>query len=143
MQRRLLEMNPNSFRKMVATFLEANGRGYWTRLRRILRSSATCTWRLRTKLRVSKSEGNFLWRLRAKNTSMRCSARIRPHMPSRTDRERGREIEMMMMMMKKKRRNEKRKTKTRIPDDDEYDVMMTISPYIYAHKNTSRRRTKK
>ena len=29
MQRRLLETNPNSFRKMVATFLEANGRGYW------------------------------------------------------------------------------------------------------------------
>jgi magnesium chelatase subunit H len=29
MQKRLLEMNPNSFRKMVATFLEANGRGYW------------------------------------------------------------------------------------------------------------------
>ena len=22
-------MNPNSFRKLVATFLEANGRGYW------------------------------------------------------------------------------------------------------------------
>uniref|UniRef100_A0A7S0WJ98 magnesium chelatase n=1 Tax=Pyramimonas obovata TaxID=1411642 RepID=A0A7S0WJ98_9CHLO len=29
MQKRLLETNPNSFRKMVATFLEANGRGYW------------------------------------------------------------------------------------------------------------------
>ena len=29
MQRRLMEANPNSFRKMVATFLEANGRGYW------------------------------------------------------------------------------------------------------------------
>jgi len=29
MQKRLLELNPNSFRKMVATFLEANGRGYW------------------------------------------------------------------------------------------------------------------
>ena len=26
---RLLEANPNSFRKLVATFLEANGRGYW------------------------------------------------------------------------------------------------------------------
>ncbi|CAI6001480.1 unnamed protein product [Closterium sp. NIES-64] len=29
MQKRLLETNPNSFRKLVATFLEANGRGYW------------------------------------------------------------------------------------------------------------------
>ena len=29
MQKRLMEANPNSFRKMVATFLEANGRGYW------------------------------------------------------------------------------------------------------------------
>lgn len=29
MQKRLMETNPNSFRKMVATFLEANGRGYW------------------------------------------------------------------------------------------------------------------
>merc|ERR1719217_373096 len=28
-QKRLTEANPNSFRKMVATFLEANGRGYW------------------------------------------------------------------------------------------------------------------
>eukprot|EP00271_Cylindrocystis_brebissonii_P014404 TRINITY_DN35755_c0_g1_i1.p1 TRINITY_DN35755_c0_g1~~TRINITY_DN35755_c0_g1_i1.p1 ORF type:complete len:1439 (+),score=315.55 TRINITY_DN35755_c0_g1_i1:313-4317(+) len=29
MQKRLLDTNPNSFRKLVATFLEANGRGYW------------------------------------------------------------------------------------------------------------------
>ena len=29
MAQRLLETNPNSFRKLVATFLEANGRGYW------------------------------------------------------------------------------------------------------------------
>merc|ERR1711865_65082 len=29
MQKRLMETNPNSFRKIVATFLEANGRGYW------------------------------------------------------------------------------------------------------------------
>lgn len=29
MAQRLLEANPNSFRKLVATFLEANGRGYW------------------------------------------------------------------------------------------------------------------
>ncbi|KAJ8902534.1 hypothetical protein NDN08_006937 [Rhodosorus marinus] len=29
MQKRLLEMNPNSFRSMVTTLLEANGRGYW------------------------------------------------------------------------------------------------------------------
>jgi magnesium chelatase subunit H len=29
MQRRLLEQNPNAFRDMVTTFLEANGRGYW------------------------------------------------------------------------------------------------------------------
>jgi len=29
MQKRLMETNPSSFRKMVATFLEANGRGYW------------------------------------------------------------------------------------------------------------------
>eukprot|EP00217_Crustomastix_stigmatica_P012631 CAMPEP_0183793870 /NCGR_PEP_ID=MMETSP0803_2-20130417/3490_1 /TAXON_ID=195967 /ORGANISM="Crustomastix stigmata, Strain CCMP3273" /LENGTH=1445 /DNA_ID=CAMNT_0026038259 /DNA_START=48 /DNA_END=4383 /DNA_ORIENTATION=- len=29
MAQRLLETNPNSFRKMVANFLEANGRGYW------------------------------------------------------------------------------------------------------------------
>merc|ERR1712159_371750 len=26
---RLMNTNPNSFRKLVATFLEANGRGYW------------------------------------------------------------------------------------------------------------------
>jgi magnesium chelatase subunit H len=29
MQKRLLELNPNAFRKMVTTLLEANGRGYW------------------------------------------------------------------------------------------------------------------
>ncbi|MDJ0736472.1 MAG: magnesium chelatase subunit H [Nostocaceae cyanobacterium] len=29
MQKRLLNMNPNSFRKMVTSLLEANGRGYW------------------------------------------------------------------------------------------------------------------
>merc|ERR1711968_382371 len=29
MQKRLMETNPNSFRKMVANFLEVNGRGYW------------------------------------------------------------------------------------------------------------------
>ncbi|GMH44205.1 hypothetical protein BSKO_12139 [Bryopsis sp. KO-2023] len=29
MAQRLLDANPNSFRKLVATFLEANGRGYW------------------------------------------------------------------------------------------------------------------
>merc|ERR1712046_269508 len=29
MQQRLLETNPNAFRDMVTTFLEANGRGYW------------------------------------------------------------------------------------------------------------------
>merc|ERR1711871_576779 len=29
MQKRLMDANPNSFRKMVVTFLEANGRGYW------------------------------------------------------------------------------------------------------------------
>lgn len=29
MAKRLMDMNPNSFRKLVATFLEANGRGYW------------------------------------------------------------------------------------------------------------------
>lgn len=29
MQKRLLETNPNSFRDMVTTFLEASGRGYW------------------------------------------------------------------------------------------------------------------
>lgn len=29
MAARLMEANPNSFRKLVATFLEANGRGYW------------------------------------------------------------------------------------------------------------------
>lgn len=29
MQARLLEQNPNAFRDMVTTFLEANGRGYW------------------------------------------------------------------------------------------------------------------
>ena len=29
MQRRLLDSNPNAFRDMVTTFLEANGRGYW------------------------------------------------------------------------------------------------------------------
>ena len=29
MAKRLMETNPSSFRKLVATFLEANGRGYW------------------------------------------------------------------------------------------------------------------
>jgi magnesium chelatase subunit H len=29
MRNRLLNLNPNSFRKMVTTLLEANGRGYW------------------------------------------------------------------------------------------------------------------
>merc|ERR1712178_279241 len=29
MQQRLLNQNPNAFRDMVTTFLEANGRGYW------------------------------------------------------------------------------------------------------------------
>ena len=29
MSARLMTANPNSFRKLVATFLEANGRGYW------------------------------------------------------------------------------------------------------------------
>jgi magnesium chelatase subunit H len=29
MQQRLMNMNPNSFRRMVTTLLEANGRGYW------------------------------------------------------------------------------------------------------------------
>ena len=29
MSQRLMDANPNSFRKLVATFLEANGRGYW------------------------------------------------------------------------------------------------------------------
>eukprot|EP00894_Picocystis_sp_ML_P001751 jgi/Pico_ML_1/52268/g2997.t1 len=29
MCQRLMDTNPNSFRKLVATFLEANGRGYW------------------------------------------------------------------------------------------------------------------
>ena len=29
MQQKLLDTNPNAFRDMVTTFLEANGRGYW------------------------------------------------------------------------------------------------------------------
>ena len=29
MAARLMDANPSSFRKLVATFLEANGRGYW------------------------------------------------------------------------------------------------------------------
>ncbi|MGB3639201.1 MAG: cobaltochelatase subunit CobN, partial [Rivularia sp. (in: cyanobacteria)] len=29
MQERLLNLNPHSFRKMVTSLLEANGRGYW------------------------------------------------------------------------------------------------------------------
>jgi magnesium chelatase subunit H len=29
MCKRLMDANPSSFRKLVATFLEANGRGYW------------------------------------------------------------------------------------------------------------------
>merc|ERR1711988_1997425 len=29
MQQRLMETNPNAFRDMITTFLEANGRGYW------------------------------------------------------------------------------------------------------------------
>merc|ERR1719401_1596247 len=29
MQKRLLDTNPNAFRDMIGTFLEANGRGYW------------------------------------------------------------------------------------------------------------------
>jgi len=27
--KRLMDMNPNSFRKIVGTLLEVNGRGYW------------------------------------------------------------------------------------------------------------------
>jgi len=30
MRKRLLETNPNAFRDMITTFLEANGRGYWS-----------------------------------------------------------------------------------------------------------------
>lgn len=30
MQKRLLDSNPNAFRDMIQTFLEANGRGYWS-----------------------------------------------------------------------------------------------------------------
>ena len=29
MRERMLNTNPNAFRDMVTTFLEANGRGYW------------------------------------------------------------------------------------------------------------------
>ena len=29
MRQRMLDTNPNAFRDMVTTFLEANGRGYW------------------------------------------------------------------------------------------------------------------
>ncbi len=29
MQKRLMNLNPHSFRKMVSTFLEVNGRDYW------------------------------------------------------------------------------------------------------------------
>jgi magnesium chelatase subunit H len=29
MRKRLMDTNPNAFRDMIATFLEANGRGYW------------------------------------------------------------------------------------------------------------------
>jgi magnesium chelatase subunit H len=30
MQKRLMDSNPNAFRDMIQTFLEANGRGYWS-----------------------------------------------------------------------------------------------------------------
>lgn len=29
MAKKMMDLNPNSFRKMVANFLEASGRGYW------------------------------------------------------------------------------------------------------------------
>ena len=29
MRNRLMNLNPNSFRKVVSTLLEVNGRGYW------------------------------------------------------------------------------------------------------------------
>jgi magnesium chelatase subunit H len=29
MRKRLLELNPHSFRRIVGTLLEVNGRGYW------------------------------------------------------------------------------------------------------------------
>ena len=29
MRKRMLDTNPDAFRDMVTTFLEANGRGYW------------------------------------------------------------------------------------------------------------------
>ncbi len=29
MQKRLMNLNPHSFHKIVTTLLEANGRGYW------------------------------------------------------------------------------------------------------------------
>lgn len=48
MCKRLMETNPSSFRKLVATFLEANGRGYWDapeekldRLRQLYQGAST------------------------------------------------------------------------------------------------------
>ena len=29
MRKRLMDLNPNSFRRIVGTLLEVNGRGYW------------------------------------------------------------------------------------------------------------------
>ena len=29
MRKRLMDLNPHSFRRMVSTLLEVNGRGYW------------------------------------------------------------------------------------------------------------------
>ena len=59
MQKRLIETNPNSFRKMVANFLEANGRGYWETSRRTSSVFASSTWRLRTRSRVSRTKLRF------------------------------------------------------------------------------------
>jgi len=59
------------------------------------------------------------------------------HVRTHRKREKDGEIEMMMMMMKKnKKQKTKRREKTKTRRPDEYDVMMTISPYTYMHIRT-------
>merc|ERR1712216_1104962 len=53
MQKRLLETNPNAFRDMVTTFLEANGRGYWDTDEENVTDCRSSTRRSRTASRAS------------------------------------------------------------------------------------------
>jgi len=50
MRQRLMNLNPHSFRKVVATLLEVNGRGYWGTSEQP-KCCANCIRRLKTGLK--------------------------------------------------------------------------------------------